>query len=119
MGKSILNGLIEENLSKTSLGVSKFPRATVDDLSYHVYPILRKKRKHFIVHIGTNDTTRSTSREILEKLLKLKTLIKETLAKTEVTFSTSTVRSHDGKAALTNGKKSMRPLIRFKHGYTR
>ena len=79
----------------------KFPGATVHDLNYHVYPILRKKPKHIIVHIRTNDATRSTSREIFGKLLKLKTLIKETLPETEVTFSTPTIRSDNGKAALT------------------
>ena len=73
----------------------------MNDLNYHVHPILRKKPKHIIVHIGTNDATRSTSREILEKLLKLKTLVKETLPETEVTFSTSTIGSDNGKAALT------------------
>ena len=73
----------------------------MDDLNYHVHPILRKKPKHIIVHIGTNDDTRSTSREILDKLLKLKTLIEETLPETEVTFLTLTVRSDNGKAALT------------------
>ena len=55
----------------------------------------------YIVHIGANNFTRSTSREILDKLLKLKTLIKETLPETEVTFSTPTIRSDNGKAALT------------------
>ena len=73
----------------------------MDDLNHHVHPILGKKPKHIIVHIGTNDATRSTSREILDKLLKLKTLIKETLPETEVTFSTPTIRSDNGKAALT------------------
>ena len=102
IGDSILNGLIEENLSKQhNVRIRKFPGATVDDLNYHVHPILRKKPKHIIVHIGTNDATRSTSREILDKLLKLKTLIKETLPETEVTFSTPTIRSDNGKAALT------------------
>ena len=57
--------------------------------------------KHIIVHIGTNDATLLTSREILDKLLKLKTIIKETLSETEVTFSTPTIRSDNGKAALT------------------
>ena len=73
----------------------------MDDLNYHVYPILRKKPKHIIVPVGTNDTTRSTSREILDKLLKLKILIKETLPETEITFSTPNIRSYNGKAALT------------------
>ena len=102
MGDSILNGLIEENLSKQhNVRIRKYPGAIVDDLNYHVHPILRKKPKHIIIHIGTNDATRSTSREILDKLLKLKTLIKETLPETEVTFSTPTIRSDNGKAALT------------------
>ena len=72
----------------------------MDDLNYHVNPILRKKPKHIIIHIGVNDATRSTSREILDKLLKLKTLIKETLPETVVTFSTPTIRSDNGKAVL-------------------
>ena len=102
IGDSILNGLIEENLSKQhNVRIRKFPGATVDDLNYHVHPILRKKPKHIIIHIGTNDATHSTSREILDKLLKLKTLIKETLPETEVIFSTPTIRSDNGKAALT------------------
>ena len=44
--------------------------------------------------------THSTSRKILDKLLKLKTLITETLPETEVTFSTPTIRSDNDKAAL-------------------
>ena len=102
MGDSILIGLIEQNLSKQhNVRIGKFPGATVDDLNYHVHPVLRKKPKHIIVHIGTNNATRSTSWEILDKLLKLKTLLRETLPETEVTFSTPTIRSDNGKAALT------------------
>ena len=42
IGDSILNGLIEENLSKQhNVRIRKFPGATVDDLSYRVHPILR------------------------------------------------------------------------------
>ena len=73
----------------------------MDDLNYHVHSILRKKPKHIIIHIGTSDATYSTSREILDKLLKLKTLIKETLPETEVILSTPTIRSDNGKRALT------------------
>ena len=101
-GDSILNGLIEENLSKQhNVRIRKFPGATVDDLNYHVHPILRKKPNYIIIHIGTNNATHSIFREILDKLLKLKTLIKETLPETEVTFSAPTIRSDNGKAALT------------------
>ena len=42
MGDSILNGLIDENISKQhNVRIRKFPGATVDDLSYRVHPILR------------------------------------------------------------------------------
>ena len=73
----------------------------MDDLNHHVHPILGKKPKHIIVLIGTNDATRSIPRGILDKLLKLKTLIKETLPEIKVTFSTPTIRSDNGKAAIT------------------
>ena len=91
MEASTLNGLIEENLSKQHVRIRKFPGATVNDLNYYVHPILCKKLKHIIVHIGTNDATRSTYREILDKLLKQKTLIKDTSPKTEVIFSRPTI----------------------------
>ena len=102
IGDLILNGPFEENLAKQhNVRIRKFHGATVDDLNYHVHPILRKKSNYIIIHIVTNDATHSTSREILDKFLKLKTLIKETLNETEVTFSTPTIRSDNGKAELT------------------
>ena len=70
--------------------------ATVDNLNYHVHPVLRKKPKHIIVHIGTSDATCSTSGEILNKFLKLKTFIIKTLSEIKVTFSTPTIRSDNG-----------------------
>ena len=98
-GDWILNGLIEENIPKQHhVRIRKFPGATVDDLNYHIHPILRKKPKHIIIHRRTNDAIHSTFREILDKLLKLKTLTKETLPET---FSTPTLRSDNRKAALT------------------
>ena len=73
-------GLIEENLFKQrNLRIRKFPGATVDDISYHVHSILHKNQKHLIVHIGTNDATRSTPREMWDKLLEL--LLRSLLSK--------------------------------------
>ena len=102
MGDSTLSRLIDENLSNQhNVRIRKFPGAIVNDISYHVYLILRKKPKHIIVHIETNDATCSISREILDKLLKLKIFIKDTLPETKVKFSTLTIRSGNGKSALT------------------
>ena len=49
----------------------------------------------------TYDATHSASKEISDKLLKLKTLFKETLPETGITFLTPTIRSDNGTAALT------------------
>ena len=38
--------------------IRKFPGATLDDLSYDVYSVLRKKPYHIIVHIETNNAIR-------------------------------------------------------------
>ena len=99
-GDLILNGLIEENLSKQhNVRIRKFHGATVNYLSYYLHPIRSKKPKHIIVHQGTNYANCSTSREILGKLLKMKTLFKEALPETTGTFSTPTIRSDNGDTA--------------------
>ena len=102
MGDSILNGVIERNLSNDrSVKVRKFPGATVDDLRHHALPIIRKQPKYLIIHAGTNDAVKFTSRDILNKLLQLKSFIQEKLPDTEIIVSTPTLRSDNGKAALT------------------
>ena len=78
MAGSILNGVIERNLSNDrSVKVRKFPRATVDDLRHHALPIIRKQPKYLIIHAGTNDAVKFTSRDILIKLLQLKSFFQE------------------------------------------
>ena len=43
IGDSLLNGLIEENVSKYyKVRIRKFPGANADDLNHHVHPIFRK-----------------------------------------------------------------------------
>ena len=102
MGDSILNGVIERNLSNDrSVKVRKFLGATVDDLRHHALPIIRKQPKYLIIHAGTNDAVKFTSRDILNKFLQLKCFIHEKLPDAEITISTSTLRSDNGKAAQT------------------
>ena len=80
MGNSIVDGVIERNLSNDrSVKVRKFPGATVDDLRHHALPIIWKQPKYIIIHAGTNDTVKFTSRDILNKLLQLKSFIQEKL----------------------------------------
>ena len=69
MGDSILNGVIERNLSNDR-SVKNLPGATVDDLRHHALPIIRKQLKYLIIQAGTNDTVKFSSGDILNKLLQ-------------------------------------------------
>ena len=102
MGDSISNGVIERNLSNDrSVKVRKFPGATVDDLRHHALPIIRKQPKYLIIHAGTNDAVKFTSRDILNNLRQLKSFIQEKLPNAEIIVSRPTLRSDNGKVALT------------------
>ena len=56
--------------------VRHFPGSPVDDMNHQIVPVLRKKPSHLIIHVGTNDASSSTWREILNKLLNLKCIAK-------------------------------------------
>ena len=102
MGDSILNGVIERNLlNDRSVKVRKFSGATVDDLRHHALLIIRKQPKYLVILAGTKDAVKFTSRDILNKLLQLKSFIQEKLSDAEIIVSTPTLRSDNGKAALT------------------
>ena len=73
-GYSIINGIRGERLSG-KYGVVKvrnFPGATIEDMQHNLVPILERNHCHLILHVGTNNTESCISREILDKLLKLK-----------------------------------------------
>ena len=65
------------------------------------YVSSRKQPKYLITHTRTNNTVKFTSRDILNKLLQLKLFIQEKIPDLEITISTPTLRSDNGKAALT------------------
>ena len=54
------------------------------DLRHHPLPITRKQPKYLIIHAGTNYAVKFTSRDILYKLLKLKSFIQEKLPDAEI-----------------------------------
>ena len=86
VGDSILNGIVEEKLCGQGClaKVKRFTGSTVDDLSHHIIPIIRKKPTNMNIHTGTNDAPSSTSREILDNLLKLKALVNEKLPQCKI-----------------------------------
>ena len=74
---SMLAGIDENRLKtgKHNVKVRYFPGARTDDMYNYMKPLLRKLPDYIILHIGTNNALDNTSREILDKVLKLKTYI--------------------------------------------
>ena len=75
VGNSIINGIREERLSG-KYGVVKvrnFPSANIEDMQHNLVPQLERNPCCLILHVGTNNAESCTLREILDKLLKLKT----------------------------------------------
>ena len=81
--------------------VHNFRGGTVDDMKHHFIPLLRNEPSFVIIHAGTNDAPYLTSRKILDNVLTLKSFITDNLPNCEVIISTPTLRTDDGKAALT------------------
>ena len=102
-GDSIINGVFEDKLrrKKHVVKVRNFPGANVEDMRHNLIPLIRKKPSNLIIHAGTNDAKKFTSREILDQLLNLKKFVSEQVPDCKVIISTLTVRSDDGKAGLT------------------
>ena len=96
-------GIDENRLStgKHKVKVRYFPGARTDDMYDYMKPLLRKLPDYIILHIGTNDAVNNTSREILDKILKLKTYVQKQLLKCQITISTPIKQSDHGKASLT------------------
>ena len=103
LGDSIINGISEEKLSKDGklVKVRHISGALVKDMMHHVIPFTEKKPSNIIVHVGTNCAPNLKSRDILNELLLLKSKVKEKLPTCKFTLSTPTLRSDNGKAALT------------------
>ena len=103
VGDSIINGVIEERINKKDrpVKVRNFPGATVADMEHYLIPIIQKKPSNIILHVGTNDAKNLPSRTVLDNLLKLKALVKDSLLTCKVFVSTPTLRTDDGKAQIT------------------
>ena len=96
-------GIDENRLTteKHNIKVRYFSGARTDDMYDYMKPLLRKLPDYIILHTGTNDTLNNTSKEILDKILKLKTNIQKELPKCKITISTPIKRHNHGKTSLT------------------
>ena len=94
---------IEERINKKdrSAKVRNFPRATVADMEHYIIPIIQQKPSNIILHVGTNDAKNLPSRAVLDNLLKLKALLKDSLPTCRVFISTPTLRTDDDNVQIT------------------
>ena len=99
VGDSLLNGIEESKLRNAKVRV--FPGSSIEDLVYHLTPLLRKKPSNVIIHIGTNNCVRDTARDITEKLENLKLFVQNQTQDCKIIFSSLIKRSDNAYAQLT------------------
>ena len=79
----------------------KFWCARIDDMKHHFKPLLHKELSVVIIHTGANDAPNSTSWDILNTLLMLKSFITDNLPKYKIVISLPTLHTDDWKSTLT------------------
>ena len=100
---SIVNSVIEDRINNRDkpVKVCTFPGATVTDVEHYLIPIIQTKPSNIILQVGLNDAKNLPSWTVLENLLKLKALVKDSLPTSRVFISTPTLRHNGGKAQIT------------------
>ena len=111
-----MNGIREERLfgKYGVVKVHNFPGATIEGMQHNLVPILERNPCRLILHVGTNNAESCTSREILDKLLKLKTFISEKCPQCQPVFSIPAIRSDKAKANLTTVRQLTNHLLQLK-----
>ena len=69
-------------------------------MHYNIFPLLRKRPTHIILHVGTNNCVNDNSAQIIEKLVRLKEFILSNLD-CHLIFSSLIYRWDNAKANLT------------------
>ena len=99
---SIYNQIDEKRLSrKYNVRVRAFSGASVEDMYWYLYPLLKKEPDYVILHVGTNNCTYDTPEDILCNILRLKQHIQAVLPNCQVILSQPIIRTDSKKAAST------------------
>ena len=76
MGDTIITGIDEKRFCKNRLvKVHDFRGAILVNINQYIFPILKKKPNHIILHFGTNDFVFRILSEILDHFLQRKSAI--------------------------------------------
>ena len=99
-----MSGIREELLKtdKLNVKVRLFRGGTIEDMEDNIKAILKRELDYIILHVGINNATNLTSRDVLDKLLQLKSNILNARKSCKVIVSQPTLRSGNEKAALAN-----------------
>ena len=100
---SMINGIDEKRLSQKfgNIKVFHFSGARIEDLNPYIVPIIKNKPDYLILHVGTNDATRNSSRKIVDDLLMLRTNISKQFPNYRIVLSKPTIQHDHGKTNLT------------------
>ena len=81
--------------------VRAFSGATVDDMYFYMYPLLAKEPDYILLHVGTNNCMDDEAVDIVNKILRLKSWIEETLPNCKIILSEPTIRFDSPRATRT------------------
>ena len=103
VGDSVVNGINEKRLAKKhgKVKVFHFAGARIEDINQYIIPINKKKPDYLILHVGKNDLTINTSKEIVSYLLILKSNTSKQPPSCRIVLSKPIIRHDDRKANIT------------------
>ena len=78
--------LLKTDKHKHNVKVRFFKGGTIEDMEDNIKPILKRELDYNILHVGTNNATNLTARDILDKLLRLKSTILDARKSCKVLF---------------------------------
>ena len=88
-GDSILSGFKESKLSqKRLIKVIPFAGTTIQDMRFFVVPHLKKKSDNIIIHVGINNTSRSSLNKMFHEIQILRSFLLKYLPSSTITIST-------------------------------
>ncbi len=83
------------NGTNKNVAVKTFPGAKVEDMMYYVKPTLKKHPKQLIIHVGTNDMSTTSAKEITKSISALGDAIIADEPGIDLTFSEVVSRNDD------------------------
>ena len=78
--------------------VRSFPGALIDDMYDYLEPLLKKKPKNIILHVGTNDSAYKSAGKMINELKNLAIHVKEVLPDANIYISNPTIRTDNATA---------------------